>query len=96
MGKSLHRENRSIRETGGTSGKEKKKRYLNLADMYATSALLMRSFRYGTGEITWKYSCGSTCDENLVKKNCMFYRKSDHLSIIGMVERRECIHISAL
>ena len=24
--------------------------------------------------------------ENLVKKNCMFYRKSDHLSIIGMLK----------
>lgn len=32
------------------------------------AALLMRSFRYGTGEITWKYSCGSTCDRKSGKK----------------------------
>lgn len=33
MGKSLQRENRSIRETGGTSGKEKRNVILILADM---------------------------------------------------------------
>lgn len=44
MGKSLQRENRSIRETGGTSGKEKKERYLNSCRYdYTTAALLMLS-----------------------------------------------------
>ena len=82
MGKSLQRENRSIRETGGTSGKEKKKRYLNSCRYdYTTAALLMRSFRYGTGEVTWKYSCSSTCD-----------RKSDKKELHVLSEERTSVH----
>lgn len=28
--------------------------------------------------------------ENLIKKNCMFYRKNDYLSMVGMLKERTC------
>ena len=33
--------------------------------------------------------------ENLIKKNCMFYRKNDYLSMVGMLKGGECVHLSA-
>lgn len=77
--------------------KKKRKRYLNSCRYdYATSALLMRSFRYGTGEIAWKYSCSSTCDRKSDKKE-LHVLSEERTSVHNRnVERRECIHISAL
>lgn len=87
MGKSLQRENRSIRETGGTSGKEKRNVILILADMITPPL----PYLCVPSDMEQERSLGSILaaahvTENLIKKNCMFYRKSEHLSIIGMLK----------
>ena len=79
-----------------SSGKKKRNVILILADMITPPL----PYLCAPSDIEQERSLGSILaashvTENLIKKNCMFYRKNDYLSMVGML-KGENVHLSAL
>ena len=91
VGQPFLRQDGGVCETGRASGKEKRNVILILADM-VTPPL---PYLCAPSDIEQERSLGSILaashvTENLIKKNCMFYRKNDYLSMVGMLKGRMC------
>ena len=87
MGQPFLRQDGGVCETGRASGKEVRNVILILADM-VTPPL---PYLCAPSDIEQERSLGSILaashvTENLIKKNCMFYRKNDYLSMVGMLK----------
>ena len=87
MGESILRQDNGFRKAGRLSCRKKEKCAVNFCGHDHTApALHLCSRGLGRRKVSGSILAATHVTENLIKKNCMFYRKNDYLSMVGMLK----------